>query len=150
MAGADACISLLGGRSLKKRSPEITGGIANIVNVMEQAGVKRLIYLSSIGAGDSRYYMGPLLRLFIVGILLRVPLADHTTNEKRIAGSTLQWTIVRPMGLSNGEKTGKIRHGSDFIKITGSGRLSRADVAAFILGQVVSETYINRKVWLLA
>jgi uncharacterized protein YbjT (DUF2867 family) len=148
ITGADVCISTLGGGSLSKRSPELTTGIDRIVSVMERAGVKRFIYMSSVGAGDSRYYMGPIIRLFIVGIFLRVPLADHTFNEKRIASSGLQWTIIRPGGLSNGSKTGKLRHGSDFTKITGNIQISRADVAAFILEQALSTTYINKAVWL--
>jgi uncharacterized protein YbjT (DUF2867 family) len=148
ITGADVCISTLGGGSLSKRSPELTTGIDRIVTIMERTGVKRFIYMSSVGAGDSRYYMGPIIRLFIVGIFLRVPLADHTLNEKRIASSGLQWTIIRPGGLSNGSKTGKFKHGSEFTKITGNIQISRADVAAFILEQALSTTYINKAVWL--
>ncbi len=146
--GADVCISTLGGGSLSKRSPELTGGISLIVSAMELAGVKRFIYMSSVGAGDSRYYMGPIIRLFIVGIFLRVPLADHTMNEKRIASSGLQWTIIRPGGLSNGPETGKFKHGSAFTKITGNIQVSRADVAAFILEQAASSTYADQAVWM--
>ena len=149
ITGADVCVSTLGGGSLTKRSPELTSGIDRIVSAMGHTGVKRIIYMSSIGAGDSRYYMGPLIRLFVVGILLRVPLADHTLNEKRIASSGLQWTIIRPAGLSNGPKTGKFRQGSEFTKMTGNSQISRADVAAFILEQAASRTYIDKAVWLL-
>jgi putative NADH-flavin reductase len=149
ITGADVCLSTLGGGSLSKRSSELTGGIENIVTVMEQTGVGRFIYLSSIGAGESRYFMGPLIRLFIVGILLRIPLADHTANEKHIHSGKLNWTFVRPVGLSNGEKTGKYRHGSEFMKLTGNSQISRADVAAFMLDQVTSETYIKKGAWLL-
>ena len=115
---------------------------------MESAGVKRFLYMSSVGAGDSRYYMGPFIRLLVVGILLRIPLADHTQNEKHIAASSLQWTIVRPGTLSNGEKTGKFRFGTEFTKMTGNTKISRADVAAFILEQGILSTYINKAIWL--
>lgn len=148
ISGADVCISTLGGNSLTKRSPELTDGINHIVNAMEQLEVKRFIYLSSIGAGESRYFMGPLMRLLIVAILLRVPLADHTANEKCIHASSLKWTFVRPLGLTNGEKTGKYRHGSDFIKITGNHKISRADVADFLLSQIDSDKYIRKGAWL--
>ncbi len=148
ITGADVCISTLGGNSLSKRNPEITSGISNIVTAMESAGVKRFLYMSSVGAGDSRYYMGPFIRLLVVGILLRIPLADHTQNEKHIAASSLQWTIVRPGTLSNGEKTGKFRFGTEFTKMTGNTKISRADVAAFILEQGILSTYINKAIWL--
>jgi uncharacterized protein YbjT (DUF2867 family) len=148
IAGADACISTLGGNSLSKRSTQFTQGISNIVAEMERLGVKRFIYMSSVGAGESRYFMGPFLRLLITGILLRIPLADHSANEDRLLKSTLKWTFIRPGSLTDGPKTGKIRHGSEFIKLTGNPKITRADVADFILDQVVGEIYVNQGVWL--
>lgn len=149
ITGSDVCVSTLGGGSLSKRSTELPAGIGNIISVMKKIGVKRFFYMSSVGAGDSRYYMGPLIRLFIVGILLRVPLADHTLNEKGIMASGLDWTILRPGGLSNGPVTGKVKHGFEFTKVAGNIQISRADVAAFILEQVSSSEYIKKAVWLL-
>lgn len=148
IAGADACFSTLGGTSLSKPSTEFTRGIGRIVTVMEQQGVSRFIYLSSIGAGESRYFMGPLLRLLIVGLFLRIPLADHTANEKCISKSSLQWTLVRPGNLTTGEKTGKTRHGSDFIKLNGNPKISRADVAAFMLDQAENQSFLKKGAWL--
>jgi hypothetical protein len=115
---------------------------------MELLKVSRLIYLSSIGAGESRFLMGPVLRFFITGLMLRVPLADHSTNEECLANSKLNWTIVRPGSLTTGVKTGKVRHGSDFIKLSGNPKISRADVAAFMLDQAGSKLYGKKGVWL--
>ena len=148
ISGADACISALGGGSLTKHSPEISSGIDRIVQVMEREGVKRLIYLSSLGAGESRYYMGPVLRFFLTSVLLRVPLADHNTNEERIAKSKLQWTIVRPGGLTDGPKTGKMNHGTEKPVLKGSSSISRANVASFMLDQLSDTTSINQYVWI--
>lgn len=148
IAGADACFSTLGGGSLTKRSPELTEGISLIVKQMELLGVGRFIYLSSIGAGESRFLMGPVLRFIIAGLFLRVPLADHTANEEYLAKSKLNWTIVRPGSLTTGVKTGKIRHGSDYIKLSGNPKISRADVAAFMLDQASSTLYGKKGVWL--
>jgi putative NADH-flavin reductase len=146
--GADACISTLGGASLTKHSREIMEGIGNIVSIMEAEKVKRIIYLSSLGAGESRYYMPQPIRFLIVDLMLRVPMADHNTNENRITNSQLQYTIVRPGGLTDGAKTGPLKHGSESIKIKGNSSISRANVAAFILDQVVSTEYLNKRVWL--
>lgn len=82
LSGAEACISVLGVGSLTKHSPDIVTGIDTVINIMEQESVKRFVYLSSIGAGESRYLMSPVIRFFIAGIMLRVPLADHTSNEQ--------------------------------------------------------------------
>ena len=148
IAGTDACFSTLGGNSLTKSSPWFTGAIDLIAGVMEEEGVSRFIYLSSIGAGESRLFMGPVMRFLICGLLLRVPLDGHTANEERLRKSSLAWTLVRPGSLTNGEKTGKLRHGSDFIKLSGNPKISRADVAAFMLGQASDRTYIKKGVWL--
>lgn len=148
LTGADACISALGGASLTKHSQEIIDGIDRIVLLMEQEGVKRFIYLSSIGTGESRYFMGPVLRFFLADVLLRVPLADHTINEQRLTNSKLQWTVVRPGSLTDGPKTGKMNHGSEKIKLKGNSKISRANVASFMLDQVTDSTSINKCVWL--
>ena len=146
--GADACISVLGGSSLFKHAPEIISGIDSIINIMEQDGVKRFIYLSSMGAGESRKLMGMILRFFIADVMLRVPLADHTANEKRIAKSKLNWTLVRPAGLTNGPKTGRLKHGKTIKVLKGSPQISRANVASFIIEQLSDASYINSGVWI--
>jgi putative NADH-flavin reductase len=146
--GADACISTLGGASLTKHSRGIMEGIDNIVSIMEAEQVKRLIYLSSIGVGESRYYMPQPIRFLVVDLMLRVPMADHNVNETHITRSQLQYTIVRPGGLTDGPKTGNLKHGSESIKIKGNSSISRANVAAFLLEQVESKEYLNKGVWL--
>jgi len=148
ISGSDACISTLGGASLTKHSREIIEGIDNIVSIMEQESVARFIYLSSFGAGDSRRYMPQPIRFLIADIMLLVPLADHNTNESRITKSQLNWTIVRPGGLTNGAKTDNLKHGCEMTKIKGSLSISRSNVAAFLFNQVSNKDYTNKSVWL--
>ena len=148
ISGSDACISTLGGTSLTKHSHEIIEGIDNIVSIMEEEKVKRFIYLSSFGTGDSRKYMPQPVRFIIADIMLFVPLADHKTNESRIAKSQLNWTIVRPGGLTNGAKTDNLKHGCEMTKIKGSLSISRSSVAVFLLNQVTNKDYVNKSVWL--
>lgn len=146
--GSDACISTLGGASITKHSHEIMAGIDTIVSIMEAENVKRLIYLSSIGVGDSRNYMPQPIRFLVVDLMLRVPMADHNRNENRIANSQLQFTIVRPGGLTEGPKTDHLKHGSERIKLKGNSSVSRSNVAAFLLDQVTNTDYLNKMVWL--
>lgn len=148
ITGADACISTLGGASLTKHSPQIIQGIDNIVSIMEEEKVKRILYLSSIGAGNSRNYMPQPIRFFIADLMLRVPLADHTANENRITQSQLEWTIIRPGGLTDGAKSDNLKHGTENMKMKGNQRISRSNVAAFILNQLTNSNYVNKSVWL--
>lgn len=148
LTGADACFSTLGGGSLTHSSPDFVKGIDFIVRVMEQEVVPRFIYLSSFGAGDSKFQIPVILRFFLVKLMLRITLADHNTNEQRITNSKLHWTLVRPGGLNDGPFTGKFRHGSDHAVIKGNASISRANVAAFMLEQLNEVTYKNKAVWL--
>lgn len=148
ITGVDACISALGGSSLTKHAPDIINGIETIIYTMEQEGVNRLIYLSSLGAGESRAYMPLLIRFFIADLMLRVPLADHNTNEKRIAKSKLKWTTVRPGGLNDNLISEILNHGSQKTKIKGSPSISRRNVAAFMIQQLTEKEYINKSVWI--
>lgn len=148
ITGSEAVLSTLGGGSLTRHSTEIISGIDNIVTLMEAEGVNRFIYLSSLGAGESRFVMRRLIRFFIADIMLRVPLADHTTNEERIAKSNLQYTLVRPAGLTNGPKTGRLKHGNQKAILKGNPRISRANVASFMLDQLSDTSYLNTGVWI--
>lgn len=150
VAGADACVSTLGGKSLTKRATEFTQGIRHIVDAMEAEGVKRFIYMSSVGAGESRFLMGQPARFMIADVLLRIPLADHTLNEKQIAQSSLDWIVVRPGGLTDGPLSPVVNHGTEKVKIKGSPTISRASVAAFMVAHITDKTDIKKAVWLYA
>lgn len=148
LAGADACLSTLGGGSLTHRSPEIVSGIDNIVRIMEQEVVPRFIYLSSFGAGESKNFMPLIMRFLLVNFMLRVPLADHNANEQRITNSKLHWTVIRPGGLNDGTLTGNLKHGTGKPNFKGNTNISRANVAAFMLDQVGDLEYNKKAVWL--
>ncbi len=148
IVGADACVSTLGGTSLTRHNPDIMQGIDTIVDLMEAAGVRRFVYMSSIGAGESRSYMPRFMRFLILDIFLRVAIADHNTNEKRITDSKLQWTIVRPGSLTDGPKTGNLKHGSEATLLKGNPKISRSNVAAFLLQSLAEGSYLNKGVWL--
>lgn len=148
VSGTDACISALGGGSLTKHSFETMNGIKNIISVMEIAKVHRFIYLSSLGAGDSLSLIPHPMRFILSKFLLRVPLADHNTNEDNIMKSKLLWTIVRPGSLTDGQFTGDLKHGSEILKFKGTSTISRANVAYFMLQQLSDTTYHQKAVWL--
>lgn len=93
--------------------------------------------------------MGPLLGGVLVPLVLRNEVADHEAKEKLIVQSSLDWTIVRPPKLTNGAATGEFRHGNDIRAASLLPTLTRADVAAFMLGQLDDTTYSRRAVAIL-
>lgn len=136
VAGRDAVVSALGAGNSLRSHPALTDGIGNIIRAMDHAGVRRFVYLSMLGIGDSRKQLGLIDRYIVVPLLLRNVLTDHAKQEKLIVQSTLDWVIVRPPRLTNGPYTGRYQSGNDITKRTLLASISRADVADFIVNQL--------------
>ncbi len=123
-----------------------TKGTRNIINAMNQTGVKRLICLSGLGAGDSRTLLPALHRYVLRPTLMRRLYKDHEEQEKLVMQSNLDWTLARPGSFVVGRQTGKYHHGFT-AKIAGlTFKISREDVADFMLAQLDSDTYARRAV----
>jgi hypothetical protein len=61
-----------------------------------------------------------------------------------IKQSKLDWIIVRPPMLTNGEAAGSYRSGDRIEPQPFFPRISRADVAGFILTQLSGDTFVHR------
>lgn len=149
VAGHEAVFTCLGVGVPLKHDPAVVAGIGFIVDAMQRTGPARLIYLSFLGVRDSRRQLGPLLGGVIVPLVLRREVADHEAKEKLIVQSSLDWTIVRPPKLTNGAATGEFRHGNGVRATSLLPTLARADVAAFMLGQLDDTTYSRKAVAIL-
>jgi putative NADH-flavin reductase len=149
VAGHEAVFSCLGVGVPLKHDPAVVAGIGFIIAAMQKIGPARLVYLSFLGVRDSRRQLGPLLGGVIVPLVLRHEVADHEAKESLIVQSGLDWTIVRPPKLSNGAATGEFRHGNGIRAASLLPTLARADVAAFMLGQINDTTYSRKAVSLL-
>src|SRR6267142_848300 len=57
-------------------------------------------------------------------------------------GYVVEWVIVRPGALTDGDKRGVYRHGHDLGSFIRTVRISRADVADFMLNQIEGDTYL--------
>ena len=82
--GHDAVLSALGASSPYTFDQSVVDGMINIVAAMEQADVKRLIYLSGIVVDESRKNAG-LLIMCLEPILLRTE-KDDTRHGKILSG----------------------------------------------------------------
>ncbi len=139
--GHEAVLCSLGaGRKGTVRSE----GTRNIINAMEQAGIRRFICQSSLGVGDSRGNLSIFWKYIMFGLLLRPAYADHASQENYVRQSHLDWTIVRPGAFTDGERTGQYRHGFSNTDKTTKLKISRADVADFMLKQLTDDTYLHK------
>jgi putative NADH-flavin reductase len=66
--------------------------------------------------------------------------ADKAAAEQLLRASSLDWTLVYPVLLTDGPHTGAYSSAVS-TKMTGMPRISRADVADFIVSQVHSSAF---------
>jgi len=143
ISGKDAVLSALGVRKLGKNTI-LSEGTKNIIAAMENHGVKRLVCMTSLGVGDSKDQPAWLFRAIIRPLLLRNVFIDKEEQERLVKASKLDWIIVRPAGLTNGPRTGSYKHWVGELKAPITNRISRADVADFMLKQLTDETYLRK------
>ena len=79
-----------------------------------------------------------------IPLFLRNVFTDREAQERIIASSGLDWVIVRPAALTNGPSRNVFRAGSDVGNWFVPSRISRADVAMFMLGQLTGGEYLRR------
>lgn len=141
VAGAEAIISLLGPGTKVTRG-ELSGGVAHLLAAAEAHGVKRVIVLvtPSVTAAEDRrdLLFGALVAM--VKLAVRPAYDEIVAIGELVRRSPLDWTLVRVPLLTNGPATGHVRAGS-----LGQGlvraRLSRADLASFMVGQLTDRTW---------
>jgi len=78
-----------------------------LVDAMKAAGVKRLIAVTGIGAGNSRGHGGLLYDAVVFPLLLKRVYDDKDVQEWIIRSSGLDWTIARPSLLTDRPATGR-------------------------------------------
>ena len=143
MRGQEAVLSALGHRRYFSPTRILSEGTRNILRAMEAHGVSRFVCETSLGIGDSAGRMGLYYTFFTIPVVLPFYFWDKTRQERIIAESSVTWTIVRPGVLTNGEKRGRYRHGSRIGSFLWTVRISRADVADFMLNQLESDMYLR-------
>lgn len=143
VSGQDAVVSTLGHKRFFYPTRILSQGTANLISSMEANGIRRLICQTSLGIGDSAGRMGIYYTFFTIPLILPFYFWDKTRQERLIAHSSLDWVIVRPGLLNNSEKHRTIRHGPHVGNYLTTVRISRSDVATFLLDQLDSDEYLG-------
>jgi nucleoside-diphosphate-sugar epimerase len=150
MKDCDAVLSLLSpltrGEAISFRkinAPRVLErSITNVLQVMNEYGVERILILSSVGVGDSWQYTPWYVKLLIKLTNFKVIFADHNAQERLIQNSEMNWTIARPAGLNESETMGTLKVTYDHIPKPF--RISRKLLAKFFIDNVYSEAYKHK------
>lgn len=142
LLGSDAVLSCLGQRNLLRNTRVVSEGTKLVVAMMKQHGLRRLVVESAFGSGES-LALASLAERLVFATLLWAPYQDKNLMEPEVRASGLEWTILRPVRLTNGPLTNRY--------MVGTGRppqssVSRADVAAAMLKAVEERLWIGEAV----
>jgi nucleoside-diphosphate-sugar epimerase len=138
----DAVVSALGITIKQDGITPLADGTRLVLAAMARHGVRRLVVVSSLGAGDSRG-QGNLLARLIQKYLLRRTLDDKTAQEALIAAAPVDATVFRPPQLTD---TDQVR--DDIVLWSGpqprrrlTWKVPRATVARYALDAVLTDRH---------
>jgi putative NADH-flavin reductase len=154
--GADVVLSALGAKSLR-REDVLERAVPQIIAAMQETltqakPVRRIIVLGSAGALPTSLDKQPAWRRWFVqnivyNTFLKWPVASQISQWNNLSRSNLDWTMVMPPMLTNGAARGTYRVDGDALPPNGS-RISRSDVADFMMQQIGSTQWIRKGVYI--
>ena len=142
---ADAVISALGPNGAKAQIDRpVMHGLANIISVMKQSSVRRLIQISTASYRDSKdgFDIKARALALMFKVIARKSYDDIKSTGELIANSDLDWTLVRIPFLKNDPANGQVEVGSYGRTKLGM-KLSRGNLAKFLVDQVADETFVR-------
>lgn len=152
LPGHDAVIVTLGisesPMRVRLRGPQHTPGdirsrgTAAVVAAARRARVQRIVVQSSYGVGPSRARLGLSDRV-LFALLLKPQMADTETQETVVRDSGLDWTIVQPVHLTDGESAAHFASAHGDVR---DWRVSRRGVAHVHADLVEQSTHIGETV----
>ncbi len=141
LEGADAVVFAAGagpGSGIPRKRTVDRDASALMADAAERAGVRRFVQISSIGAGvPPRPGTDETFAAY---------LRAKTEAEDDLRRRDLDWTVLRPGGLTDAPGTGRVRLATSVPR----GQISRDDVAAVIAGLLSDARGIGKTLELVA
>ncbi|WP_031530300.1 NAD(P)-dependent oxidoreductase [Dyadobacter crusticola] len=140
----DVVISCFGPSNGRKPGNIMSVGTSNIVRACEKGGVAHFIFMSGILQTDgSELTWLNRLGIQIIRSFFREVYMDKITGEASIQTSSLDWTIVRAVGLTKSRPTGKYKAGVS-IRVSPFKPMSFEDMALCLLDAVENAAWTRK------
>jgi uncharacterized protein YbjT (DUF2867 family) len=133
VTGADAVVFAAGagpGSGAARKQTVDLGAAVKLLRAAQVGGVARYLMVSAMGAAD-RGAGSEAMRPY---------LEAKAQADAEVAASDVEWTIVRPGGLTDDPGTGRVRVGERLER----GRIPRDDVAAVLVGCLDEPATVRR------
>lgn len=146
IVGTDAVLVALG-RTADTKDAVMTKGTQHIVDAMKKSGVKRLVVESSYpmsGAPESMAFLKQMMSDEQLAPMQ--PMIDDKKGQEDVTRtSSVNWTLIRPLMLTDGPKTEKYRLG-EMLAVKPGDSIARADVADYMLKTVTDKTAFGKTI----
>jgi uncharacterized protein YbjT (DUF2867 family) len=134
VSGADAVVFAAGagpGSGAERKRTMDHGGAVKLIDAAKADGIRRYVMVSSMGAGNPPAEGGD-----VFGEYLRA----KSEADKALRASGLDYTLVRPGGLTDDPGTGLVSVGERLKR----GEIPRTDVAALLAAVLVAPNAIGK------
>jgi len=129
------------------RTPEdfLSQSIESVIKTARELGLQRAVVVTAFGVHETKPDMPGWFRWMVNNTNIGPAYQDHERQEDRLRASALDWTIVRPVGLTNSQRAQKVllSYGS---QPKPSLTISRLAVAKFLLDVVEGDLYVKEAV----
>ena len=131
----DAVVCTLGHRRGEPPPRADLAGVDLIISAAKARGIKRMLMITMIGAGDSESVVSDKVKQF-----LGEPMKAKTSAENNLKDSGLDYTILRPGGLNDDPETGTGEMREECIM----GVITTADLARLTLRCLDDDSTIGK------
>jgi putative NADH-flavin reductase len=148
MRGCDAVLSTLNisrisdfpWAKLRTSRDFLSASMQNILEVINEQPANRIIITTAWGVAETRKDIPLWFRWLIDNSNIQYPYRDHERQEELLKMSHLNYTIVRPVGLTNSEKDKEVT-----VTLNNQPKpsftISRRNVALFMLNVLENDLY---------
>lgn len=145
IAGANAVLITVGTKN--KKATTLFSDIAKaLINATDELKFTApVLIITGFGSGESARYLSFFMRT-VIKLFLKEQYINKTLMEEWIVKSNVNWEMVRPGMLTNGELTKTYESLSKLEKGMKVGKISRADVAHYLVSEAENPKNLNQYV----
>ena len=150
MHGCDAVLSALNisrvsdfpWSKLRTSKDFLSASMKHIIDAATENGIKRIVITTAWGVAETQKDIPFWFRWLIKNSNIRYPYYDHERQEQILKSSDMDWTIVRPVGLTDSTKVRNVK-----VSLNNQPKpsltISRRNVATFMLDALEKNLYVR-------
>jgi uncharacterized protein YbjT (DUF2867 family) len=142
IAGADAVVSAVGSSPSRLLLDVPAQGMRNVLEVMQERGVRRLVALSggAVSVSGEHKPLSGRITSWLVRLMARNVVEAKQREYEVISASDTDWTVVRPPRIVEGPASGRVQIGE---RLHGM-QITQGDVAEAMLQLARGTEFLHR------